>query len=581
MEFQATGELLSIANSLTHMCPTGGAQENFDIAKDIDFIGQEIEIDKIDSVEMENSLTNPVLLAQSGCKSERNESRGPTRMIRSFLEELYKSWQMAVNACQFQPDFEQNLIACHLDNASSLSKFLLKTQLTSVAKILVLFSRQQEEFIAIDQSDQRRLILRNAPTFVQYILSRYFLSETGAEQVRQLIFKLPKLRHPENLKHVKLHDFMQMTNLCNMRRPGLTKKYGEQVALGIIFPDAPIEVIAMACLFRRRQEDLLQDKKLIAINEAKIRTALDWAHEACGTPSFNEMSALLEHSESLSVSFDQLVVWDRQFEVKTIDPLCKGLLLFQTIEGEEWKQRQIIKLSDTIYQIAPEETLVKDMVLLCSNHSLNAPDFMDRMIRVGLARSLASLKMHEAFSTLAIADQVQVFERNFLYYLATFAIRGTASKTVQEQLQFMLGNANMVDTLLHNACNVKQMIPYTMMKVNKAADFRVIPEEVCVQWDQAAFDGSRKSKFGQGNNLFQLFLLYLMTQTNGLEGNFAEMKSLNKEYLFQIWLECRRHGFDFETEFGFIINQTNHMRRLVAAWLESRLDFPRIVCPSN
>ena len=44
-----------------------------------------------------------------------------------------------------------------------------------------------KEFINLHKSDQRKLLARNVPLYVQYVLARYINSDSGYEQIRWLL----------------------------------------------------------------------------------------------------------------------------------------------------------------------------------------------------------------------------------------------------------------------------------------------------------------------------------------------------------------------------------------------------------
>ncbi len=57
----------------------------------------------------------------------------------------------------------------------------------ALSKVFRDYALQQPEFVAMSRLDQRKLLCRNGPLFVQYLLGRYFSANTGKEQVTWLL----------------------------------------------------------------------------------------------------------------------------------------------------------------------------------------------------------------------------------------------------------------------------------------------------------------------------------------------------------------------------------------------------------
>ena len=56
-----------------------------------------------------------------------------------------------------------------------------------------------KEFIHLHKSDQRKLLARNVPLYVQYVLARYINSDSGYEQISWLLGRVcEKMRFEES-----------------------------------------------------------------------------------------------------------------------------------------------------------------------------------------------------------------------------------------------------------------------------------------------------------------------------------------------------------------------------------------------
>ena len=59
-----------------------------------------------------------------------------------------------------------------------------------------------KEFINLHKSDQRKLLARNVPLYVQYVLARYINSDSGYEQIRWLLGKVCEIMSSEEFKSI-------------------------------------------------------------------------------------------------------------------------------------------------------------------------------------------------------------------------------------------------------------------------------------------------------------------------------------------------------------------------------------------
>ncbi len=74
------------------------------------------------------------------------------------------------------------LVTCHL-GLTRLTRQELKRHLVRLARLLRHFALLQPEFAELSRHDQRQLLGRNAPLFLQFVLGRYLTAKTPAEQV--------------------------------------------------------------------------------------------------------------------------------------------------------------------------------------------------------------------------------------------------------------------------------------------------------------------------------------------------------------------------------------------------------------
>lgn len=109
--------------------------------------------------------------------------------------------QMVADAC-----FKVELLSYH-QGVGLLSRNSFLTNLTSLATQFRHFALMHQEFLRLPKSDQRKLLSRNTPLFIQYVIARYITGETGYEQIGWLLGNISN----------SFRALSILSNLCNFQ----------------------------------------------------------------------------------------------------------------------------------------------------------------------------------------------------------------------------------------------------------------------------------------------------------------------------------------------------------------------------
>ena len=85
--------------------------------------------------------------------------------------------QMVLRAC-----FKEELLNYHKGELI-LTKRTLFQYIVELGNQFKHFALMHKEFLSLPKNDQRKLLLRNSPLYVQYILGRYITAESAVEQL--------------------------------------------------------------------------------------------------------------------------------------------------------------------------------------------------------------------------------------------------------------------------------------------------------------------------------------------------------------------------------------------------------------
>ena len=180
-------------------------------AKSEDEIIEQAALDNLDDTD---KMQGPFDLLMKGCG-------GPGCPVgRRQVQKVLAAFRLTCVQVDIDPHFVDTMVAFHRGDISKVPKQLFIAHLKHMNQQYQHFAMLDKAFLGLPKRDKQSLVQRNAPLFIQYILGRYFSSETGYEQLKWLLGS-----HAPNMS-LKDQDKLQLVTLAKFnKRQGLFKKY--------------------------------------------------------------------------------------------------------------------------------------------------------------------------------------------------------------------------------------------------------------------------------------------------------------------------------------------------------------------
>jgi hypothetical protein len=137
------------------------------------------------------------------------------------LEHAKQTWQVALNEALPRAEFVHALVAMHLNQPQLLTKDLLWRHTDTLASIFQNYAQQQPEYLSLSSHDQTRLIKKNCPKFVLYMLAGYIsATDDGLTQLSWLLpAKIPtqvRMLRPKAVTPCELNSVLGLFSERNM-----------------------------------------------------------------------------------------------------------------------------------------------------------------------------------------------------------------------------------------------------------------------------------------------------------------------------------------------------------------------------
>ena len=139
---------------------------------------------------------------------------------RRQVQKVLAAFKLTCVQVQIDPHFVDTMVSFHRGDISKVPKQLFIEHLKNMNQQYQHFAMLHREFLSLHKRDKQSLVQRNAPLFIQYILGRYFTSETGYEQLKWILGIHAPTVPTEEQGQFKLISLVKFN-----KRIGLFKKY--------------------------------------------------------------------------------------------------------------------------------------------------------------------------------------------------------------------------------------------------------------------------------------------------------------------------------------------------------------------
>lgn len=452
------------------------------------------------------------------------------RMIHQ-KRHLQRSWLIGVQCLQTESQFAQDLLAFHLGfripDKSSLTRHLKK-----LAQVFWTFAQQQPEFNSLSKCDQRRLMYHNAPLFIQFVLGKYFTSSWGIEQCQWLFlgqifqFWCPNI----TVASIGWIRFNQLINLFKDDRETKDQYHWEAQELNL-----PLEVLhhlAWACLFRRKDDDFMDNREALEDAEDRARIFLEFSNEVYGTPSLEEYDQTMSRLEFMTELFEVLISSEFTSGL-CVNAMHREITLLMTKEEDHWKENQLGLFWDKFNSVNPIPALID----VCNGTS--SLNFLELMLSIGAVRAKRLLLSFESVRVLSAEDARLLCANVSIKYLSTISSLG-ARKEGLDRLAAVVGTK-----FVEELQNVNQCLPVQHMSLERVLQFdgsmQDIPLETVKKFDEMCHS---VSDLFTEESIVQLLTLVIITNPSNIPGRPLALRSLHEEFKNLFWHECMRKGHD-------------------------------------
>ena len=265
--------------------------------------------------------------------------------------DIQLNWASSHQRFRVSQNFIDNLLAFHRGQ-ESLRIPLLKDHIRTLSRLFVDFAFQHDQFHQLSAQDQKKLINRSAPLFVQYILGRYLSASTGQLQIKWILLDNTHHIPPEEVQN--LEKISLDVNECLRGLFQTQTDYASYLECVNMMRQAPfafegLDVIALAILYCEDNSVFFESPKVIESQKKNVFDLVSWFNRAgfgFHVPSYQEIEAQAKVLEKMVFHFES---------EKSTSELHKdqrnpnqSMLMPYTLEEEKWLNVQFEKFPRSI-----------------------------------------------------------------------------------------------------------------------------------------------------------------------------------------------------------------------------------------
>lgn len=395
-------------------------------------------------------------------------------------------------------DFSKELLSYHQGERIMTRKSFFR-HLRTLGSQFRHFAIINKDFVNLSKDDQRKLLARNTPLYIQYMLARYITGETGFEQLEWMLgVTLPKhLSSDEkvNLRKVSLKKLVKHLNLFHL---GANIDNYAEFAKRLNIRGIGYKCTAVWChliLFQTDNNVKLDDAAKVHQLSHDAQSICPHSAHVMKCVDKPNVPAMIHTAEAMARFFAQNVIWiDVGKDGSPNDPLSNAdsssnpsppsdssssdhgkspnfdLIALQYGQDEEkWLQGQLKKFDVAWNIVGMGEELMKEFIMYSYDVPLSK-HFMLSSMNVFNERFRHILKMHPEFMALSDAQQNRMWAQNLIYGSAMNFAKLETCETGNEQHYFATGFPDR-QTYLDGIMNNQKLKKLQMTVANKESGF--------------------------------------------------------------------------------------------------------------
>ena len=312
------------------------------------------------------------------------------------------------------------------------------------------FSMLHRGFRSLSLNDQLKLIYKNTPLFIHLTLSRYFLAETGFNQLELLFSGASWMFEGDDLDCISRVSFLGFCNALNLKgRLADESKFTycrllSKIRMPAYLSDECLGLMCNAFLFRSNNLKGLQNSK--ALDDLTQDSLELW--EKSKHSKIIDIQTLGDQLEHMSSAFS--IMWDwskkRPEENSTGDPLVRAtgtlskgatFTCFTTEEGLKFQQI-LTQVWTNIEDVPIGSQLVAEFMKFSCGEPVSRT-FMTVSFAAFGERFRKCLQGFDFFDSLTDEQQAYICSKNAINGVALLFAKLEASKDGKEQLKYACG----------------------------------------------------------------------------------------------------------------------------------------------
>lgn len=458
-----------------------------------------------------------------------------------------------------------------------LSKETLMSQLGMIGSAMKEFATIQLIFSSLHKEDQEILFRNNIQLYLQYVLARYFSSETGSEQLNWVSegqLSIEPLEKMGRIYRISLNEFNNTTHFFGtVEEQRLYLQLAENIGMFFPFAQHCNGLIANMLLFYVDESiagTLIDERKIECIfREAKDLVAfqLQNLHQNFDYGDVSSIGPLITALKKMRNIFVESVNMTQNFDSKFGVP--KQLVSSYSRGEEFWIQSRFDNFQDEYRSVSPPPVYFKQLLDLLLHGKAVGEGFVETWMTMEMERFRRVLKMHNEFQKLSDLDQETILRSNQAAAIALTVVRIESEKKGKDQFRQIVG----VIGNTHSRWEDDYEADLNTMKSFYLHNNELSLGKLDAQSMRCYFDTMKSiSKMVANPHLYQLFVLLTLLDVDGMpeSKNFSQIFELRQHYLriFQRKLTSIGCSFHDYAELRRTLKKVRVFSRMMEAFLQ-------------
>lgn len=457
------------------------------------------------------------------------------------------------------------------------NKTFFISHLSNMMTFVSQFALSQSLFMSISLEDQRTLLRKNLPLYLQYIIARYFNSESGMEQLSWMLEGHIPNHCMEDIQSLGFLEFDEINRTISIfESQGIANEYKflmKQIKDYFPFPHHYNSLLVNVLLyFTDEKVNLSESRRIQCIFEEGKRfmnlsqTLLDNGMVVAGSKNLDALIVLLKRMDKL---FGKSLISPEKTPMVKVVP--ETLYIPYTDTEELWLTQRLNDLQSNYRSVHLPVDFLQEYIELLSGYKEGMPSrsFMDTWLRMSKERARSVLNIHSEYSELASLDQHRVWKRNHMTAVALTGALLNTTMSGKEQFKGVLGHLGRDpswERTFSNILHLDRLRSVKLARVNKD----VLDDSSMKYFSQLV---EEISKLACNEQLFQLMMLVVLLDTDDISSGTSSLSGLVKvrQYylkLFQRKLYSARCSFIEYSQFQMIVKKLRIFSKMLELFLK-------------